>query len=217
MLNLQAHTNLITNSRYLVKRFLREKLMKCVQGVSSNCILDVGCGEKPYTKFFPNSKYYLGIDRRSSSADVKAIGEYLPFNGATFDTALCTQVLEHVEHSEKVLTELNRVLTDNGVLILSTHGIWTEAHEPTDYWRWTLQGLEKIFEEADFQITESYSMDPSSSLLQIISLFIPRNLIGKFFQIGINLSSIVFKQLRNKAPKIYILHIIKARKKHITD
>ncbi len=74
MLKLQAHTNLITNSRYLVKKFLREKLTKCVQGVSSNCILDVGCGEKPYTKFFPNSKYYFGIDRRSRSADVKAIG-----------------------------------------------------------------------------------------------------------------------------------------------
>lgn len=208
---LQVSTISITNNRYLIKKFLRENIIKFSQGITSNCILDVGCGEKPYKEFFPKSRRYIGIDMRSRYADVKSIGEYLPFNDETFDAALCTQVLEHVGDSKKALAEINRVLASNGTLILTTHGIWLEAHEANDYWRWTFQGLEKILEEAGFQIIESYSMDPTSSLLQIISFYIPdRTFIGKIVQAIINSSS---RLKINNRPKIYIDHIIKARKR----
>lgn len=201
----------ITNNRYLVKKFLRQNILKCSQGSTSNFILDVGCGEKPYKEFFPKSIRYVGIDMQSRYADVKSTCEYLPFNDETFDLVLCTQVLEHVGDSGKVLSEINRVLTKNGTLILSTHGIWLEAHEPNDYWRWTVQGLEKILDGSGFQIIESHSMDPTSSLLQIISFYIPnRKLIGKFAQTIINLISRI--EINNR-PKIHVNHIIKARKR----
>ena len=97
----------ITNSRYLVKNFLREKLVKCIKETSGKAILDVGCGEKPYKGFFQEPNSYVGIDRRAKTADVKSIGEFLPFVDSSFDTVLCTQVLEHVENSEKVLLEMD--------------------------------------------------------------------------------------------------------------
>jgi 2-polyprenyl-3-methyl-5-hydroxy-6-metoxy-1,4-benzoquinol methylase len=93
----------ITDSRYLVKRFLAEKLQKCTHGVFSKRVLDVGCGEEPYRMYFPNANQHVGIDNISASADVKGVGEYLPFWSKVFDTAICTQVLEHAENPIKVL------------------------------------------------------------------------------------------------------------------
>ena len=203
----------LADSRYLIKNFLTENLMKCVQGVPSNRVLDVGCGKKPYRHYFPKASDYVGIDRRSISADVRAIGEYIPFKSKNFDVALCTQVLEHVENSENVLAELNRILTDQGVLILSTHGIWIECHEPTDYWRWTLQGLTKSLEDAGFEVTKSYSMEPYPSLFQFVSLYVPTNRLGNLIQICINLTSSILRKFTNKGPKLHIVHVIQATKK----
>ena len=202
----------ITNRSYLINTFLQEKLVKCIKGTTGDTILDVGCGKKPYKGFFQESNSYVGIDRRANTADVKSIGEFLPFVDSSFDTVLCTQVLEHVENSEKVLAEFNRILVDYGMLILSTHGIWYEDHEVTDYWRWTLTGLKKIFEAADFEVLETYSMDSVSSLIQIISLYFPSRGVGKVFHTILNLCSKFFKS-EYKKPKIFICHVLKARKK----
>jgi len=204
---------MITDSRYLVKRFLSENFVKCAEGVPSNRILDVGCGEKPYRLYFPNAIYYVGIDKRSVSADVNGVGEYMPFRSKIFDTVICTQMLEHVENPIKVLEELNRVMTGDGVLILSTHGFWIEGHERTDYWRWTLQGLYKIFKESGFNVIWSNSMGSFPSFFQFVSLFIPSNLIGKPFQVLINLNGLVLKGLGNRGPNVHVVHIIKATKR----
>jgi SAM-dependent methyltransferase len=185
--------------------------MKCAHGIPLKSILDVGCGEKPYRIYFPGANHYVGIDKRSASADVKGVGEYLPFRGNVFDTAICTQVLEHAENPVKVLQELNRILTGNGVLILSTHGFWIEGHEKPDYWRWTLLGLHKIFKESGFNVIESHSMEPYSSFFQFASLFIPANLTGKPLQALMNSSGRVLKALRG-GPNLCAVHVIKATK-----
>lgn len=203
----------ITDNAYLTKKFLAEKVMKCLEGVSFKYILDVGCGEKPYKTYFPNTDYYVGIDKESLSADIRGVGEYLPFKRKVFDTAICTQVLEHVDQPKRVLKELNRILSYKGVLILSTHGFWAEGHEKTDYWRWTLQGLVKIFKDSGFNIIDSYSMEPFPSLFQFISLFIPANLFGKILQVFINFIGLFLKTLGNKGANLYVVHIIKATKK----
>jgi SAM-dependent methyltransferase len=202
----------ITDSRFLVKSFLTQTLEKYVQGLSSNHVLDLGCGEKPYKSLFSNAQSYVGIDYRSKSAEVRGVGEHLPFREESFDTVICTQVLEHVENPKLVLEELRRVLTDDGLVVLSTHGFWIEGHEKVDYWRWTIQGLRKIFEDSGFKIVESHSMESYSSFLQFASLYIPGNIAGLLFQVLINLSGLFLRGLRGKGPNLPIVHIIKAIK-----
>jgi SAM-dependent methyltransferase len=200
----------ITSSKYLTEKFLNEQIYRFTEELSLNRhlnVLDLGCGQKPYKSFFVHPQLYIGVDLRSKSADVIARAENLPFRNSCFDVVLCTQVLEHVEEPKKVLEEIKQVLRIKGLLILSTHGFWMEAHEPTDYWRWTLQGLEKLMKSAGFNIIKTSSMEPTSSTFQFLLLWIPTSL----FSALVNFAALTLKELlKNKGPRVHTVHIVKA-------
>lgn len=110
-------------------------------------ILDLGCGNKPYFPLFQDwAMEYVGIDL--SVGDIYGVGEYLPFKNESFDLVISTQMLEHVDNPDAVVSEIHRVLAPGGILILSTHGIWTNHG---DNWRWTDSGLKKLF-SSHFQV-----------------------------------------------------------------
>ena len=50
------------------------------------------------------------------TADLRA----LPFEDAAFDVAVCFEVIEHVDNPERVISELRRVLAQDGLLIVSS-------------------------------------------------------------------------------------------------
>lgn len=202
----------ITSNRYLTKIFLHEHMLRFAEDMSQNHhlnVLDLGCGQKPYKSFFVRPQLYIGVDLRSKFADVIASAENLPFRSSCFDVVLCTQVLEHVEEPKRLLEEIKQVLRVKGLLILSTHGFWIEAHEPTDYWRWTLQGLEKLMKSADFNIVKTSSMEPTSSTFQTLLLWIPYKL--SLFSALLNLFGLTLKTLlKKRGPRLHIVHIVKA-------
>ena len=49
---------------------------------------------------------------------LKGFSEKLPFKNKSFDVIFCSHVLEHVKSEEKSLDEMNRVLKDDGKLII---------------------------------------------------------------------------------------------------
>ena len=49
---------------------------------------------------------------------VQGSAEHIPFNDKEFDLVFCSHVLEHVESESKSLNEINRVLKDEGTLII---------------------------------------------------------------------------------------------------
>jgi SAM-dependent methyltransferase len=75
--------------------------------------------------------------------------ENLDLDDETFDVVLCTQVLEHVRRPHQALLEMARVLRPGGVLLMSTHGVYPFHPDPNDYWRWTQQGFEAMFEDVE--------------------------------------------------------------------
>ncbi|RLG83522.1 MAG: hypothetical protein DRO40_04325 [Thermoprotei archaeon] len=203
----------ITSNRYLIKSFLDENIRRFAISLPSiNVrILDVGCGKKPYYKYF-RSSYYVGIDKYSQEADIIAVAEKLPIRSSCFDIVLCTQVLEHVEQPIEALKEMERVLRDSGLLILSTHGFWIEEHEPEDYWRWTFQGLTKILNECGFKIVKHTSMEPITSLFQTFLLYIPQKTVFSPLIACINIIAMILRRiLKNRGPKLHIDHIIIAK------
>ena len=68
-------------------------------------------------------------------------------DGSSFEVVLCNQVLEHCDDPVRAVAELRRVTAPGGRVLVSTHGVMAYHPSPTDYWRWTHAGLEKLFTE----------------------------------------------------------------------
>jgi ubiquinone/menaquinone biosynthesis C-methylase UbiE len=65
-------------------------------------------------------------------------GEPLPFPPSTFDCAICTDVLSHLQDPAATLLELRRVLTPNGMLLVdaSNRAPWWILRYPRALGRW---------------------------------------------------------------------------------
>ena len=110
-------------------------------------LLDVGCGVKPYYPWFePYVSEYVGLDiEANEGADVHGTIEAIPLEDASFDAVLCSQVLEHCDDPAQGVRELRRVVKPGGRVLLSTHGVQVYHPAPHDLWRWTHEGLERLF------------------------------------------------------------------------
>jgi SAM-dependent methyltransferase len=138
-------------------------------------ILDVGCGVKPYYPFFaPVASQYVGVDVvQTPSADLVGTVEALPVDDGAFDVVLCTQVLEHCDDPAKAVAELRRVTAPGGRVLASTHGVQVYHPSPVDYWRWTHEGLRKLF--TDNASWEGLTIEPAagsaSGLAMVLATF----------------------------------------------
>ena len=130
-----------------------------IAGKDHAVLLDYGCGDRPYKPLFVGHVgRYLGADIDiNPTADIlidRTTGR-VDAADAQFDVLLSTQVLEHVTDPATYLQEAHRLLQKDGLLILSTHGYWIYHPDPTDFWRWTRDGLEKTIAREGFEIVET--------------------------------------------------------------
>jgi SAM-dependent methyltransferase len=117
-------------------------------------VLDYGCAEQPYRRFFATGVDYLAADlpgNPDASIEIAPDGT-VPVADATVDAVLSTQVLEHVADPALHLAECARVLRPGGRLLLSTHGLMVLHPDPVDYWRWTCDGLRRVVEQAGLRV-----------------------------------------------------------------
>ncbi len=133
--------------RSSLARWLRSEAERLRTSDTTVRVLDVGCGVKPYLPFFASvASEYVGVDVvETPEADVVGFVEDLPLDDGIFDLVLCTQVLEHCEDPAKAVKELRRVTAPGGRVLASTHGVQVYHPSPHDYWRWTHEGLAKLF------------------------------------------------------------------------
>jgi SAM-dependent methyltransferase len=76
----------------------------------------------------------------------------IPVPDHTFDTILCIAVLEHVENPEEVALEFFRVLKPGGYVVASVPFLQPEHKTPTDFQRYTKDGIEHFFDYHGFDI-----------------------------------------------------------------
>lgn len=85
-------------------------------------VLDAGCGEGVLVEEFAGRLAIEGVDAHYSSDRVRPGSlTSLPYADASFDRALCLDVLEHLtfEEQPRALAELHRVLRPGGELLVS--------------------------------------------------------------------------------------------------
>jgi SAM-dependent methyltransferase len=101
----------------------------------------------------------VGVDTETTlhglaRVDLVGTAYKIPADDGSFDSALCTSVLEHLEEPELALRECHRILRSGGMAIYSIPFIWHLHEEPRDFYRFSKYGLKYMFEKAGFEIAE---------------------------------------------------------------
>lgn len=148
----------ITDTDWLLMRGLGRQVgaLAARVGGPGKTALDFGCGSRPYEPVFRAAGCrYVGADF-DEGAEVRIGGDgRLDFPSASADLLLSFQVLEHVGDLAGYFGEARRVLAQDGLMILSTHGTWLYHPHPEDHRRWTRPGLVAEIERNGFEVLET--------------------------------------------------------------
>ena len=115
-------------------------------------VLDYGCADVPYRRFFAPDAEYVPADLPGNP---HARIEILPDGTLPLepDEQLRRGALDAGARARRptrasTWRSATRVLRPGGRMLLSTHGIMVYHPDPVDYWRWTCAGLRRAVDEA---------------------------------------------------------------------
>ena len=99
--------------------------------------------------------------------DVAADAAQLPFGDSLFQRIECDAVLEHVKKPERVVRELTRVLAPGGHMHIVTPFCHPFHAYPSDYHRFTIDGLKQLAGEDLDIIAQGWRTGPTATLLLV--------------------------------------------------
>jgi SAM-dependent methyltransferase len=122
----------------------------------------------------------------------------LPFKDGDVDGFVCDNVLEHVENPERAVSEMKRIMKVGAVGYISTPFQYPFHSSPSDYTRWTEQGLRLLFKE--FEIVEIGARAGYFSTLTVVLCYGLSALFSfgseRLYWILLNLSLLLFFPLK---------------------
>lgn len=140
-------------TRVYLERFAEEAGRSLSSGAR---VLDAGAGRCQYAPYFQSHRYetadFCQVDKGYGRIDHVCDLAAIPVEDRRYDLVLCSQVLEHVPHPAAVLRELCRVLRPEGRLWLTAPLFYEEHEAPHDYYRYTRYGLQRLLEDAGFEV-----------------------------------------------------------------
>ncbi|MFQ5545790.1 MAG: hypothetical protein ACE5FE_07415 [Acidiferrobacterales bacterium] len=95
--------------------------------------------------------------------------------GFRFGTVFCLSVMEHCHQPFLMAENCTRLLVPGGKLVISVPFAWKFHGYPSDYWRFTHEGVKQLFRELDFPAhlgnamtsQECLPLDPSVGLIYL--------------------------------------------------
>ncbi len=124
-------------------------------------VIDLGCGTMPFRSCVSDAvSVYHGLDIAPKSAAITLIGDVQNLSmlaDASYDSAICLEVLEHLPEPALAVAEMQRILKPGGTLIISVPHLSRLHDLPHDYYRFTHLGLRHILEKQGFTILELHT------------------------------------------------------------
>jgi ubiquinone/menaquinone biosynthesis C-methylase UbiE len=111
-------------------------LLKQIAELPHSKVLEVGCGGGQLIQSLSGKSNIIGFDlslnvlRRVASKNLKTTNLVagdavsLPFKETSFDIIVCTEVLEHVPRFDLVITEIERVISPDGFVLITVPNLW---------------------------------------------------------------------------------------------
>jgi SAM-dependent methyltransferase len=105
-------------------------LAKILSGIEGQSVLDVGCGTGYLTQWIHERRPELTLtgtdfiieegtsERADAITFTQGMIEALPFADASFDTVICTHVLEHILDFPQALSEIRRVCARKLIIVV---------------------------------------------------------------------------------------------------
>lgn len=143
---------------WLIFRLIEPALDEALRCHAKGRLLDIGAGDKPWADMVrPFVAEHVALDHEEGphskdGIELLASAYNIPADTASFDTVLCTDVLEHLEEPRRALAEAYRILAPGGHGIYTVPHIWHLHEEPRDFYRYTRHGLAYLFQQAGFEI-----------------------------------------------------------------
>ena len=217
---------LVINPFYIARKALLGSIKELGDNISGKT-LDVGCGTKPYEKYFKSSEY-IGLEiettvhREVSKADFFYDGTKFPFNNNEFDSIVTNQVFEHVFNADSFLNEINRVLKKNGILLLTVPFVWDEHEQPYDFARYSSFGIKSVLEKNGFEIiAHRKTVTNFGVIIQLINGYIYkmtvrnsliRQIVTVLVMFPLSILGIILSKILPSNKDLYLDNIILAKK-----
>ncbi len=136
-----------------IRKFNDRCIEGYARGITNKKILEIGSGTHEYGKDYYSAKRYFDPSNEFIQSDINP--EYghqiVDITGMTFseefDIILCMNVLEHVYEYQQAIQNMYQALKPGGELVVFVPMFYPLHDEPHDYWRFTEDGLRKMFEQ----------------------------------------------------------------------
>ena len=177
---LENSHNYIFHPQFAVHQFTNRKIELAMERYAPNSrILDVGAGAGPYWVKRPDCNWVaLDIYPSKKETIVVNAGSTWDISDMSFDGVLCTQVLEHAFDFHLILSEIQRILRPDGILIVSVPFIYPYHGTPEDYHRFTKFAMDRHLSK--FQVLERLQLGNYFQTTTILrNLFIEEKLKSK--------------------------------------
>ena len=174
---------------------LKKRYTELAKQFENKRILVIGAGDKIdfYNEIFKNALVITSDVHLQFSPDLVFDAHQVPFQNASFDLIIASQVLEHTFKPWEVANELQRVVKIDGYLLVEVPFNFPYHSPPYDFFRFTFTGLRSLFHKCSLHNYEASEGSASAvatfnsqflidlfknRYLRMIMLFISRLLFG---------------------------------------
>lgn len=128
--------------------------LEAVASVIRGDVLDFGSGKSHYRPILKKHARKITTMDIQPDPSVDVVGDVLhpPFPDESFDTVVSSHVMEHVRRPWLMAVQIHRLLRPGGHAVVISPFMYIEHRDPTDYFRFTVDGMRSLFEDIGMEV-----------------------------------------------------------------